>query len=269
MELQVCPVASFVTLTYNNDNLPVDRGLHKNDLSDFNKSFRQDFDKSIKFFACGEYGDNPERLTYFGSDVDPEIVKRPHYHSIMFGVDNSERTRQILYDNWKKCDSWKFFGKTWRKTVGSVTPDSCSYVAGYCQKKLFGDYAKAEYGNRQPPFQLQSKKIGERYFLQHIDEYIKIGGIPFNGVVHSIPDIWKRKFDIKFSPEQVEANLQRELKKFNDVHHSNFSSSDLHSMLMNSNSFSSVYDFLTKTCDEMLSYSDYINFRNNLRKKKE
>lgn len=268
MELKTNSVASFVTLTYNNDNLPSDRSLHKEDLSNFNKAFRQDYSLPIKFFACGEYGDNPERLTFFGDNVDSELVKRPHYHSIMFGVDNSYKTREILYENWHKCDSWKFFGKTWYKTVGQVTADSCSYVAGYCQKKLFGDLANDEYKGKIPPFQLQSKKIGEEYFLQHIDEYKKIGGIPFNGVIHSIPATWKRKFDIVFSPEIMEKNLQRELDKFNRIHKSNFKTSELHNALINSCGISSVYDFLEKTCDEILAYSDYIEFRNNLRKQR-
>lgn len=180
MELKTSSCASFVTLTYNNENLPEDRSLHKDDVSDFNKAFRQRFDDTkIKFFACGEYGDNPERLTFFGDDVDSELIKRPHYHSIMFNVDNSLSTREMLFDSWNKCDSWKFFGKTWYKTVGDVTPDSCKYVAGYCQKKLFGEKADEEYQGKLPPFQLQSQKIGETYFLQNIEQYVRNGCIYF------------------------------------------------------------------------------------------
>lgn len=56
--------AAFITLTYDNDNLPKDNSLHKEDLQKFWKRLRKDLDKPIKYFACGEYGDR---------------FKRPHY----------------------------------------------------------------------------------------------------------------------------------------------------------------------------------------------
>lgn len=265
MQLQTNPVASFVTLTYNNENLPADKGLHKEELSDFNKAFRQDFDKPMRFFACGEYGDNPERLSYFGEDLDPELVKRPHYHSIMFGVDNSEETRHILYNNWQKCDLYKFFGKMWYKTVGAVTPDSCAYVAGYCQKKLFGELAEKEYGDKQAPFQLQSKKLGEEYFLQHIETYIKDGFIYFRGAYHPIPKIWKDKFGIKLDPECMLDNLKRSVDKYNEVHHTNLDATLLFQQFCQSYVIASPYQLIDKNTEELEAYSNYISWKNNLR----
>lgn len=265
MELKTNPVASFVTFTYNNENLPEDRGLHKEDLSAFNKAFRQDYDKPMRFFACGEYGDSPERLSYFGDDVEPELVKRPHYHSIMFGVDSSESTRHILYDNWQKCDPYKFFGKTWYKTVGDVTPDSCAYVAGYCQKKLFGDKALEEYGDKQAPFQLQSKKIGEQYFLENIEQYIKDGFIFFRGSFHPIPKVWKDKFNITLNPEVMFENLKRNVDKYNEVHHSNLSAENLYHQFCQSYAITNPFDLIDKNTEELEAYDSYITWKNNLR----
>lgn len=268
MELNKNPVASFVTLTYNNENLPGDRSLHKKELSDFNKAFRQDFDKPVRFFACGEYGDNPERLTYFGKDCDPELVKRPHYHSIMFGVDSTLRTREILYENWKKCDSYKFFGKTWYKTVGTVTPDSCAYVAGYCQKKLFGEKAKAEYGDKEYPFQLQSKKLGEAFFLEHIEDYIRDGFIFFRGAYHAIPKVWKDKFNIILDPEKMFDNLKRSVEKYNEIHHTNLDASIIMQEFCQSYAIFSPFELIDKNTQELEDYGKYIDWKNNLRKKK-
>lgn len=56
--------ASFVTLTYDNDSLPGDSGLHKEDFQRFMKRLRKYSGYDLKYFACGEYGGR---------------FKRPHY----------------------------------------------------------------------------------------------------------------------------------------------------------------------------------------------
>ena len=50
---------SFITLTYNNENLPEDRSLHKKDFQDFMKRLRKKFhNKKIRYYHCGEYGES-------------------------------------------------------------------------------------------------------------------------------------------------------------------------------------------------------------------
>lgn len=186
MELQYWQSAVFVTLTYNQDNLPANGSLSREVLSDFFKSLRQNLNgRKIKYYACGEYGDS-------------DNTERPHYHCIIFGVSDSLEDRKALFNSWKNCDDWMFFGKTWFKTVGTVTKDSAQYVSGYCQKKLFGDLALEEYDRRgrNPPFQTQSNGIGERYFLDNYDLIKKDGFIFFDGVNHPIPETFKRKFGL-------------------------------------------------------------------------
>jgi len=62
----------FITLTYDEDNVPENMSLRKADLQKFFKRLRKALgDRTIKYFACGEYGDKTERL---------------HYHSIIFGL---------------------------------------------------------------------------------------------------------------------------------------------------------------------------------------
>ena len=63
----------FTTLTYNNEHLPKDGSLHKDELQKFFKRLRKYLgDRKMKYFACGEYGDEGHR---------------PHYHAILFGID--------------------------------------------------------------------------------------------------------------------------------------------------------------------------------------
>ena len=60
----------FITLTYNEKNLPQNNSLEKKAFPKFIRSLRKkNKGTKIRYYACGEYGDN------FG---------RPHYHAILF-----------------------------------------------------------------------------------------------------------------------------------------------------------------------------------------
>lgn len=106
LELQRHDRAGFATLTYDDDNVP--DTLEKRDLQLFFKRLRKNAVRPIRYFACGEYG---------------ERNKRPHYHAVLFGLD--ERDRDLLHDSWG-------LGRT--QTV-NVTAAAIAYTAGYTAKK--------------------------------------------------------------------------------------------------------------------------------------
>jgi hypothetical protein len=123
----------FLTLTYAEENLPVNGSLNKADYQKFLKRVRKRFPRfRFKYFLCGEYG----------SDLG-----RPHYHALLFGLD--------FYDKYKWCESngndvfrsddleslWPF-GHSW---IGDVTWQSAAYVARYVLKKANGDKAYERY----------------------------------------------------------------------------------------------------------------------------
>lgn len=177
----------FVTLTYSEEFLPEYGTLVKKDVSIFFKDLRTDLgERKIRHFTCGEYGSK---------------TNRAHYHSVVFGLKDTEEDRRLVFENWKKCDYDYFFGRKWKKCYGTVTPDSCSYVAGYCQKKKFGHEAKALYEdkNRIPPFQIQSQHLGEQYFLDNYEKIVRDGYILYGGKKCSIPQTFKRKYNLNFS----------------------------------------------------------------------
>ena len=61
----------FITLTYDNNNLPNPPTVAKEELQKFFKRLRKKLVKEkIRYFACGEYGSQNFR---------------PHYHAIIFG----------------------------------------------------------------------------------------------------------------------------------------------------------------------------------------
>ena len=178
------PHASFITLTYSDENLPPDGSLLKSDLQKFFKRLRKV--KDIKYFACGEYGDH---------------TFRPHYHAIVFGLDYMEG-RKLLPTLWTK-------GRT---SSDSVTMDSIRYVAGYVEKKLYGNDAKETYeivGSRPtkegratpvfrklPPFSLTSLGIGKEWCLAHRERLLRDNGVKYQGKFLGFPRYFRKVLGI-------------------------------------------------------------------------
>lgn len=261
MELQEWQEARFITLTYKPGTTPANKTLVREDVSDFFKALRQNLDgRRIKYYACGEYGETEE------DPEDYEKGHRPHYHAIVFGLTSSFEDRQACFNAWKKADEFQWFGKNWQKTCGTVTKDSCSYVAGYCQKKLFGELAEEEYTNtgRIPPFQNQSNGIGESYFLKHIDEYKRDGYIYFGGAKHPIPETWKRKFELDFFKQKNEF-YEKEKEEFL-IKHPEFDER-YYDYFYHHNGYSLAQDDYENLFHKQ-AFGEYITAKNNLRRNK-
>lgn len=154
--------ACFITLTYNQENLP-SRGLKRKDLQNFFKRLRKRV-TPLRYFACGEYGENPDS------------THRPHYHAIVFGLARHVALK-ILPDVWGKGII----------DVGEAEEDSIRYVAGYIDKKwMAGDQRDIEYGGRIPPFQSVSQKIGLEWLKKNYASVVE-DGIVFRGEVQALP----------------------------------------------------------------------------------
>lgn len=199
LELEYHDSAYFVTLTYDDDHVPVsyygdpDTGLatpsltlRKRDFQLFMKRLRKAFpDDHIRFFASGEYGSQ---------------TFRPHYHAIIFGLHLDDL---ILYkkspDNkfsyfnsaslqrcWSVIESRKNSTNPLAVPIGfavvaPVTWETCAYTARYVMKKLKGPEAVFyEEFNIEPPFTLMSRKpgIARQWYEDHPDcydyEYINV-----------------------------------------------------------------------------------------------
>lgn len=169
---------TFVTLTYDNANLPVDCSLHKKDLQGFFKRLRNDLgSRKIKYFACGEYGDN---------------TFRPHYHSIIFGLGSDEK--ELINSAWSKGFIY----------CGSVTYESARYVAGYVMKKYNGDKAKEVYGEKEIPFRLSSLGLGKRWCEDNEDYLINNLGIKVKGIPCGMPRYYRNKLGEKLDSKLLE-----------------------------------------------------------------
>lgn len=123
----------FITLTYNDDNLPADWSLDKKHFQDFMKRLRKRIEpRKVRYFHCGEYG---------------EENGRPHYHACLFNWDPPDKVLWSVRDGVKLYRSamleelWPFG----HSTVGEVTFESAAYVARYVMKKVTGDKADEHY----------------------------------------------------------------------------------------------------------------------------
>lgn len=141
----------FITLTYNDENLPKDKKLDKKALQKFFDRLQHLY-PGTRYFACGEYGDDKN-------------TKRPHYHALIFGVYVEKKELEKLWP----------FGFV---DVDELNELTAQYVARYNLKKQGDDDCFLIMSNRPG--------IGARWFEKHPDIYQQDAVIgPFG--VASIP----------------------------------------------------------------------------------
>lgn len=161
----------FVTLTYNNENVPINEygkmSLNKEHLKGFFKLLKQDKRRSFskrsikKGVKYGEYEKH-----YFGSNLEKSKIKyyavgeygskkfRPHYHAIIY---NTSRASIEKY--------WKYGSVDIQLPRGK---EAMSYVAKYMYKRIFYLCPKSV----KPEFSICSNGIGEG-FVNYMRSFYK------------------------------------------------------------------------------------------------
>ena len=140
-----------LTLTYNNDNIEINKGVDRNTgeltevgtlvpehltkfMKDLRRYYKYHFNHdNIRFYACGEYGTN---------------TFRPHYHIIAFNLPIEDKEYFFSNNAGDKIYLSKSIEDIWGKgqvSVGGVTWNSAAYVARYVMKKVKGPDAKEFY----------------------------------------------------------------------------------------------------------------------------
>lgn len=125
----------FITLTYSPENLPENGSLVPRDFTLFLKRLRKKYGPQIRFYQCGEYGEN------FG---------RPHYHACLLNFDFPDKYL------WRKTQRGDLIyrspslEKLWglgNCEIGQVTFESAAYCARYITKKVTGKNAESHYNS--------------------------------------------------------------------------------------------------------------------------
>lgn len=184
-ELRYHKEACFLTLTYNNENLPTDGCVSNRAHQLFMKRLRKYIDKvrpgcKIRFFMCGEYGSKKAR---------------PHYHYIIFGFDFDDKVVHARTSRGDLLFRSPALGRLWPfgfSTIGSVTHESCAYVARYVTKKMHGKDGASFYkkSGLTPEFCRCSNRpgIGFQWFEEFADDCCRTGQVPLlkKGQIHHI-----------------------------------------------------------------------------------
>lgn len=200
-----------ITLTYSNENLPIDGSIFPEHVVKFIKDVRaKDQYKNIsegkpnspfKTYGCAEYGEK------FG---------RPHYHIILFGkrFDDEKEYTPGYYTSEELTEIW---GKG-QTQIMDLTFESAAYVARYITKKLTGR-RKEEYGIKLPEQTVcvTQKGLGKEWFNEWKEEIYdgdkvyrqkKTGGT----IGMQPPKYYDRRYEIENNIQYERIKKQRKIK---------------------------------------------------------
>lgn len=128
----------FVTLTYDDDHIPHDFSLNYRHFQLFMKRLRKSTADPVRFYMCGEYGDQ---------------TFRPHYHACLFNCSFADRQFFSNLSSGSKLYTSDNLSKLWphgHSSIGDVTFESAAYVARYICKKVTGPAANDHYSRIDP-----------------------------------------------------------------------------------------------------------------------
>ncbi len=196
---------SFLTLTYNEDNVPWDGSLNKRHHQLFIKRLRKHIEpKKIRFFHCGEYGAK---------------LQRPHYHSLIFGHHFPDKyfwKQSATGANLHRSDTLETLWPYGASLIGAVTFESAAYVARYILKKITGDQAPQHYEHvntytgeitcRQPEYITMSLKpaIGHDWYGKYKDDCYPSDFVTLAGKKYKVP----KYYDCLLQSDDEEAYLE-------------------------------------------------------------
>lgn len=179
---------SFLTITYDDDHLPRGNSLDRDALVLFMKRLRKKFEKndkrSVRFFACGEYGDS---------------TLRPHYHVLLLSHDIPQRrlykrtpAGHDLYRSEWLNDVWK----NGNIDIGTVNTQTIRYATQYVLKKVTGEPAAEYYGGREPEFITMSRNpgLGHAFYMKYAHQLYAHDYCIIDGKKTPLPEYYDRMY---------------------------------------------------------------------------
>jgi len=146
--------AYFVTLTYDNNSLPISPHgfptLDRSHFTNFMKRLRKlSKTKGIKYYAAGEYGSQ---------------FKRPHYHAVIFNVPHIKWFAEAWRNH--EIEGSPAYGKI---DIGTVSGDSIAYTCKYIDKQ--SQVPQHSRDDRLKEFSTMSKNLGDNYLTDATRKY--------------------------------------------------------------------------------------------------
>lgn len=205
----------FITLTYNDENLPENGSLCKRDLTLFFKRLRKRLGNGIRYYGVGEYGTN---------------YLRPHYHILLYMLENFQDIVKAYSKDYKgrvgKVDFFQsdILDEIWSHgycLITDISFNTAAYVARYIHKRHYGTNADAHYGDRIPEFAVMSRRpgIGRKFYDKYrSDLYNYDQCVVREGFILKPPKYYDRIYDID-NPEHLKK--LKEARKLKALSHTN------------------------------------------------
>ena len=198
----------FITLTYNDKYLPLDRSLTIRVFQLFMKRLRKKYGNNIRYYACGEYGDRNGR---------------PHYHACIFNHNFADKElwqvtnghclfrSDSLEKLWIDPETRESLGYS---SIGEVTFESAAYVARYIMKKRTGKNTEDHYAyidddgvihQRLPEFTVMSRRpgIGSSWLTEFATDVYPSDFVVINGKKARPPRYYDQNYEL-VEPEIIE-----------------------------------------------------------------
>lgn len=210
---------SFITLTYDNQHVPTDFSVDLPALQRFFKRLRKHLrSKKIRYFACGEYGDN---------------TLRPHYHSLIFGHAFPDKKLHAVRKGRRYYKSDKL-NELWDdgdlNEITDVTYQTAGYVARYNHKKIVGEKADDHYTRVSPvdgqiyrvreEFLTMStaQGIGQTWFNKYRNDVFPSDHVIVDGKKHKVPRFYLKQLeedvrDRLLADHKQQTNIKRKRKR--------------------------------------------------------
>jgi hypothetical protein len=215
----------FATLTYGDNHLPHDGGLDRDAMPEFMRRLRERVSRrgellqTVRYFGCGEYGEN--------------FSRRPHYHILLFNLQVPDRRLWRTTPAGAPSYRSDFLEEIWpfgHVEFSDVTASSIAYVAGYSIKKLNGKRGAEAYSRPhpttgeifkcEPPFAQMSRNpgIGKNWFERFKADCFPSDYLVIDGRKVPVPKYFFRLFD---SDDPEAAAAVREAREFRSLEPAN------------------------------------------------
>lgn len=180
------------------------------------KRLRKRAGHKIRYFQCGEYG---------------EDFSRPHYHACLFNYDFPDRkyfktknghkyyTSEILSELWSDPETKETYGHC---IIGDVTFESAAYVARYIMKKINGEPADKHYrvidpgtgeiiAQRTPEYTTMSRRpgIGSDWLKKYRTDVYPADHVIIRGRPMKPPKYYDKEHEIKYPSDYAKMRGKR------------------------------------------------------------
>lgn len=201
----------FITLTYNDENLPERGQLTYKHFVLFMKRLRKE-KQNIRFYMAGEYGTQNDR---------------PHYHAILFNWDWKDKKYYKTTGSGEKIYTSQHLEKLWPhgfSSTGAATFESAAYIARYCMQKITGEaaiehYKRYDYAGEytlNEEFNQASRKpgLGGDWFKFYKDDMYTNDYVIMNGVKTNVPKFYDKLMKRRDPDKMQEFKEEREWRGY-------------------------------------------------------